>query len=147
MKTLSALSLSGILIALPLPAIASASHASVLEPAQAKELIRVQDVTAHDGKTSGVLVNSGSTPVQDVKLIVQYHYRWANEFKPGNHSPGVAHEFTIAGTIPPGGREPFSVASVPPAAPEHGGHFVTDVKVLAFDQLEPAQVAQSNQRA
>ena len=141
MKRSLVLPLSCALFALPLPAVASPSGARPLEPAQARELITVQGVTAHDGQTSGVLVNHGSTPIDDVKLVVQYPYRWPDEWKPGKHDPGAARAFTIAGTIPPGGQEPFSVASTAPAAPKAGGHFVTDVKVLEFDQIEQANRA------
>jgi hypothetical protein len=143
-KSSLAFSLSCALFALPLPAAAGASRASVLEPSQARELITVQGVTAQNGRTSGVLVNHGNTPIDGVKLVVQYQYRWPDEFKPGKRDPGTAHEFTIPGTIPPGGREPFSVASTAPAAPQRGGHFATDVKVLGFDQLEPAHTASAS---
>ncbi|HTO09849.1 MAG TPA: hypothetical protein VMR86_22550 [Myxococcota bacterium] len=141
MKTLPLLSLSGALLALPLAATASSNPARLLDSAHAKQVIQIEDVTTRDGQTSGTIVNSGKEPIRDVELLVQHQYRWPNEFKPGKRNPGVAHEITIGGTIPPGGREPFTVASAPPATPQKGGSFTTDVKVLAFEQVEPVTAA------
>jgi hypothetical protein len=136
MKTLSTLSL-GALLTLTAIGSAYAEEPAVLESARANQLIEVQQVTVRDGATTGVLVNRGDTPIENVRLVVQEDYRWPNEFKPGKNDPGSASEFTVAGPIEPRASEAFSISDGPPATPAKGGRFVTQIEVLQFDQVLP----------
>ncbi|HTO55253.1 MAG TPA: hypothetical protein VMR50_17855 [Myxococcota bacterium] len=115
-----------------------------LEPSRAQ--VEVRDVSAQNGVVSGTLLNQTDTPVHDVSLLVQYHYRWPNEFKPGKNDPGRGETIDVPTEIPPGGRVTFSQPSQPPKPLGDGGHFETIVTVIAFEQtLPPASPAPPGQ--
>src|SRR5258705_10693038 len=111
-----------------------AAPATFLSPRDAAAVVSVESVAVRDGNTIGRLVNHGDRPIRDVEVIVQHRFRWSNEYKPGNASPGSALEFTVNGTVPAGGSLDFQVPSAP-AATAKPGHFDTVVRVLSFDEL------------
>ena len=82
----------------------SAWAETIVSRQQAAQDVLVSDVRAEDGAVSGVVVNNTGHEIQNVKLLVRYDWLWANEFSPGQDSPGRAIVHTIEEDIPPGGR-------------------------------------------
>src|SRR5215510_12038530 len=83
---------------------ALSARGDALDARSADAQIELRDVSANGGSVSGAIENHGSLPVKDVTLLVQHHYRWPNEYKPGAANPGSAEKFIVSDTIPPGGR-------------------------------------------
>ncbi|HTO07179.1 MAG TPA: hypothetical protein VMR86_08985 [Myxococcota bacterium] len=105
-------------------------------PSQAR--VELENAAVQNGMVTGTLHNETDTPVRSVTLLVQHHYRWANEFKPGNVDPGRAQSVRVSTDLPPGGRVTFQSPVDEPLAPGDGGHFEITVSVLAFEQVFPA---------
>jgi hypothetical protein len=118
-------------------AVFAADETTFVAPRQADELVSVQNVTVHDGVTSGELVNRADHPIHDVVLIVQYKYQWPNEWKPGEESPGRSDKFTVRDTVQPGASFAFTAPEQQPPLPANGGRYDTVVRVLSFDEAIP----------
>lgn len=112
----------------------AAGPAKFLSPRDAAEVVSVDHVAVRDGSTVGRLVNHGTSPIGDIKVIVEHRFRWSNEYKPGNTSPGSAREFSVSGTLPTGGSLDFTLPSTP-AATRKAGRFETVVRVVSFEEL------------
>jgi hypothetical protein len=113
----------------------SAWAETIVSPQQAAQDVLVSDVRAEDGAVSGVVVNNTGHEIQNVKLLVRYDWLWANEFSPGQDSPGRAIVHTIEEDIPPGGQVPFTYHPESPLPQRSDGRFQTSVVVLAYTQF------------
>lgn len=108
-----------------------------LEPSSAR--VEVQNAAVDDGTVRGTLVNETETPIKSVTLLVQHHYRWPNEYKPGPVDPGRSESVTVSTEIPPHGRVTFASPVRQPEPVGDGGHFDTTVSVMAFEQVFPPE--------
>jgi hypothetical protein len=106
-----------------------------LQPTNARVVL--ENVAVQDGNVTGTLRNETGTAVRSVTLLVQHHYRWPNEFKPGSVDPGRAESVSVSTDLPAGGRVTFATPIQEPQPLGDGGHFETAVKVIAFEQVYP----------
>lgn len=113
----------------------SAWAETIVSRQQAAQDVLVSDVRAEDGAVSGVVVNNTGHEIQNVKLLVRYDWLWANEFSPGQDSPGRAIVHTLEEDIPPGGQVPFTYHPELPLPQRSDGHFQTSVVVLGYTQF------------
>src|SRR5690348_1299409 len=74
----------------------------VVAPDELARQVAVRDVKMDEGTVSGKVVNTSSTPVRDVKLLVRYKWLWKNERRPGANSPTRIAWVTVPGEIVPG---------------------------------------------
>jgi hypothetical protein len=123
-------------LALALYFLAEPAQLLRVEPTNAR--VDVENAAVENGAVSGTLVNETEAPVKSVTLLVQYHYRWPNEYKPGPTDPGRSDSVTVSTEIPPGARVTFSQPTQAPQPLGDGGHFETTVTVMAFEQTLPA---------
>ena len=80
---------------------------------------------------SGTVVNKSPHLIRDPEVLVQYHWLWANEFKPGDNPPGSAAYVKVAKEIQPGESASFTYS--PPSLPDRkDGSFLTEVSPAAF---------------
>ncbi len=113
----------------------SAWAETIVSRQQAAQDVLVRDVRAEDGAVSGVVVNNTGHEIQNVKLLVRYDWLWANEFSPGQDSPGRAIVHTLEEDIPPGGQVPFTYHPESPLPQRSDGRFLTSVVVLGYTQF------------
>jgi hypothetical protein len=113
----------------------SAWAETIVSRQQAAQDVLVSDVRAEDGAVSGVVVNNTGHEIQNVKLLVRYDWLWANEFSPGQDSPGRAIVHIIEEDIPPGGQMPFTYHPESPLRQRSDGRFQTSVVVLGYTQF------------
>ena len=81
---------------------------------QAGTVLAIDKVTVQDGTVAGEIRNNSKNTVRDVQLFIRYTWLWADEFHPGNDSPGAAFYPTVSGEIVPGGSMPFKFSPDPP---------------------------------
>lgn len=104
--------------------------------------IRLEDVRfTHSGELSGVVVNRGSDPLRDVRLLVRYDWSWRDEQNPGEYSPAHSAYFTIPDEIPALGSRPFRFTPTSPLPIRDDGHFTPSVEVTGYTQLQYEQPA------
>jgi hypothetical protein len=115
--------------------VGSAWAETIIPRQQAAQDVLVRDVRVENGAVSGVVVNNTGHEIQNVKLLVRYDWLWANEFSPGQDSPGRAIVHTVEEDIPPGGQVPFTYHPESPLPQRSDGRFQTSVVVIGYTQF------------
>jgi hypothetical protein len=109
---------------------------TLLSQEQAGTVLAIDKVTLQDGTVAGEIRNNSKNTVRDVQLFIRYTWLWADEFHPGNDSPGAAFYPTVSGEIAPGGSMPFKFSPDPPLSKRSGGKFEPPtVSVAGFTQV------------
>ena len=117
---------------------ASVSFAAqvVLSPQEAAKSVTIEDLRITPTTVSGMVVNRTPHIVRDVEVVVQYHWLWNNEFRPGNDSPGQTVVQRIDKDLQPGQSAPFS-HTLNIGGDRKDGRFVPEATVGAFAVVVP----------
>lgn len=86
----------------------------------------------------GLVVNHGRYRMEDVQLGITYHWRWANEFRPGNTNPGWSATLVLSGTLAPGSSREFSYAPTLPIVDTAQGSFHPEATVVGYTRFDDA---------
>jgi hypothetical protein len=124
---------------LAVPRVATAVEPATVSPKDASQIVAATDVRTHDGVVSGTIVNKSNATLDDVRLLIDHSWLWANEFKPGTDNPSRTDFYVIPKAIPPHGRVPFTYETNPPLPQRNDGHFKTRVEVTGFTQVGGVQ--------
>lgn len=111
---------------------------TVVSKEDLSRVLVVRDVTEREGVISGVLINASDDVLTQVRLLIDYQWLWANEFRPGDDSPARAYFYTLPGEIPPRGSAPFSFQLPTPLPERTDGRFNPSVEVLGLVRYESA---------
>ena len=88
----------------------------------------------------GTLVNRGSEELRDIRLLIDMPFLWADEFKPGDDSPGRSAIMTVAGPIAPHGSLAFEFTPSPPLPARTDGRYADpQVRVLGYQSIGRAR--------
>jgi hypothetical protein len=109
---------------------------TVLNPQEAAKIVAIEDLRVSPAGVSGVVVNRTPHIIRDVEILVQYHWLWNNEFKPGTDSPGQTVVLRIDKPLQPGQSAPFS-HTLSIAGDRKDGRFVPEATVGAFAVVVP----------
>ena len=127
------------LAALTLSVSVTAARAqTVLNSAEAGRTVALESVHASPSGVSGVVANRSPHIVRDVEILVQYHWLWENEFKPGQDAPGQTALVRLPDELKPGQSARFH-HTLTPATRREDGRFAPEVTVAAFTVVVPAQ--------
>jgi hypothetical protein len=127
------------LAALTVPIDAAAARAqTVSNSAEAARTVAIESLHATSSTVSGVVANRSSHIVRDVEILVQYHWLWENEFKPGQDSLGQTALVRVPDELKPGQSARFQ-HTVTPATGREDGRFAPEVTVAAFTVVVPAR--------
>lgn len=93
------------------------------------------------GAMTGVVTNSGSRAVRDVRLLIRHVWLWKNERNPGPRSanPGRSAYYVVDGEIPPNGEIRFRYAPSPPLPSRTDGSFMTTAEVVSLTEVTAAE--------
>lgn len=111
------------------------TSATVLPKDKASRVIVAREITIKEGAISGELVNKSGRTIRNVQLLIRYSWRWKNEFRPGENSPGDVVFYTVRKEIPPGGTVPFTYKPSAPLPSRPDGYFETTVSVAGFTEV------------
>jgi hypothetical protein len=105
--------------------------------ARAKDAVQLRDVRpSSDGTVEGVLANTTSHLIRDVRLMIHHNWLWKDEKHPGDDSPGRVEYFTVPTTIDPHGTIEFHYKPSPPLPTDRtDGHFDTTVEVVGYTEI------------
>jgi hypothetical protein len=107
-----------------------AASNEIVEPARRMErMLPIRDVRLEHGVVTGEVVNATSPPMRDVRLDIEYQWRWTHEFRPGTDRFSRLEHLTVPGEIPPGGRREFAFRPDQPLETGHGGRYTAIVHV------------------
>jgi hypothetical protein len=113
---------------------------NVATPEAAAQKVEIRNVEVKGNEVSGELVNKSRYRMRNVELLVQYHWLWQNEFKPGGESPGKTIVVNLDKELPPGASMPFK-ATLDAPPPRTDGRYMTEVTVAGFTEIIPPTVA------
>lgn len=115
----------------PLPA------QTVLDSADALKSIRIQNLQASPSMVTGVVANHSPHEIREIEILVQYHWLWANEFKPGDQPPGRAAFIKLDKALEPGQSMEFRYEPTPPLTARKDGRFAPEVSIAGFTVVVP----------
>lgn len=109
----------------------------VLEEEKAAQIVAIRNLNATPSLVSGEIANRTPHLIRDIELVIQFHWHWKNEFKPGKEAPGRTGIVKIATEIKPGESIPFRYIPDPPLPDRKDGWFEPEVKVGGFTTVVP----------
>lgn len=115
----------------------SAGAQTVLTQEEAGKAVTIRDLNATTSSITGVVVNNTPHLIRDVEVLVEYHWLWANEFKPGPVSPGHSAVVKLDREIPAGQTSAFRYTPDPPLATRKDGQYDPEVRVIGFTSVIP----------
>jgi hypothetical protein len=110
----------------------TAGAQTVLSPEEAAKIVAIKDLKATPESVSGVVVNNTPHIIRDIEVLVEYHWLWANEFKPGPVSPGRAINIKLDKELRPGETTAFRYSPDPPLSRRSDGEYYPEVVVSGF---------------
>ena len=113
----------------------------VLTPGEAAQSVVIKDLQTTPSEVTGVIVNNTQHTIRDIELLIEYHWLWANEFKPGMDSPGRVANVRIDRALSPGESTTFRYVPNPPLPNRQDGRFNPEVAVAGFTRVIPATTA------
>jgi hypothetical protein len=113
--------------------IASADKA--LTPDQAAQKVEIRNVQVKGNIITAEVINKSPHPLSNLELLIQYHWLWNNEFKPGDPSPGKAVFVPLDKELRPGESTTFTAPLDPPPASRADGYYLTEVTLAAFTEI------------
>lgn len=116
--------------------VTAAEAPSIMPQEETARIVSVQHVTVKDHVISGEVVNKSAHPLRDVELLIEYHWMWNDERRPGDDPPGRAVYFAFAKDIPPGTSVPFVYTPESPLPARQDGHFSYEVSLAGFSIVE-----------
>ena len=115
----------------------SANAQRLLSPDEAKP-VAIMDLQANASEISGRVVNNSPHIIREIEVLIQYHWLWANEYKPGNESPGRVASVRLHEDILPGQSASFKYVPAPPLPNRQDGRFDPEVVIAGFSVVSPA---------
>lgn len=110
-------------------------------PAEAAKAVAIKDLKAGTSEVSGVIVNNTPHLIREIELLIQYHWLWTNEFKPGLESPGRVVSLKLDKDLLPGESTAFRYVPNPPLPNRQDGRFHPEVVVAGFTTVIPPTTA------
>ena len=109
---------------------------TLLSAQEAAKSVAIEDLNANASGVSGVIVNKSPHIIRNVDVVVQYHWLWNNEFKPGDDSPGQTVVLRIDNELQPGQSAPFR-HSQRAGGDRKDGRFAPEVTIGGFTVVVP----------
>jgi hypothetical protein len=107
----------------------------VVAPGSVEDTVSITNLKSTDALIEGTLVNSSSSAVNDVYLLINHSFLWKNERNPGRDNPSRTEYYKVAKPIPPSGAMRFEYRPSPPLPKRGDGKFVTTVEVVSFAEI------------
>ena len=121
-----------------------ANATSVLTEQEAAKTLKIQYIVDKHEVISGKIINESAHAIKDPELLVEYHWLWAKEFRPGQHSPGRAAYVQLNKEIQPGESVDFTYRPQPSLPNRHDGSFMPEVSPAGFSTVVPTQRTSSH---
>ena len=117
----------------------SESRAQILlEQKDAAKSVTIRGLRATPTLVSGEIVNQTPHIARDTELLIQFHWLWKNEFKPGEDLPGRTDILKIDKELKPGEAVSFRYIPDPPLAKRDDGWFEPEVTIGGFTVVVPS---------
>lgn len=116
---------------------AVATAQQLLDRDLAQRSISLKDLRTAPAEISGTVVNNTPHIVRDIEILVQYHWLWNNEFKPGVDNVGRTASIKLDKPLKAGEAASFRYVPDPPLPARTDGHFEIEVSLGGFTVVIP----------
>jgi hypothetical protein len=123
------------------PGLDAASAETVLSSQEVSRALSFEKLDVKPSKISGVIANKTPHTIQDVQLMIQYHWLWKDERNPGKHSPGRTVIIPLNEQLEPGESHSFSYTPPFSLPSRNDGYFMPEVDVAGFTTLVRQQAS------
>jgi hypothetical protein len=113
----------------------------VLSSQEVSRALSFEKLDVKPSKISGVIANKTPHTIQDVQLMIQYHWLWKDERNPGEHSPGRTVIIPLNEQLEPGESHSFSYTPPFSLPSRNDGYFMPEVDVAGFTTLVRQQAS------
>lgn len=104
--------------------------------AAASRAVDVRDVTVENNTVTGLLVNTSTQALRDVRLVIRNAWLWKDERNPGSNNPSYAEPYSFPGEVAIGASVPFSYRLKSAAHSRTDGKFMTSVEVVSYSLVK-----------
>ena len=118
-------------------AVPVATAQQLLDRDLAQRSISLKDLRTGPAEISGTVVNNTPHIVRDIEILVQYHWLWNNEFKPGVDNIGRTATVKLDKPLKAGEAAPFRYVPDPPLPARSDGRFEVEVSLGGFTVIIP----------
>lgn len=125
------LSLSRLMSAALMTSPAGAAERTLASEELSRMLV-VEGIEDQGGRVSGRLVNKSENLIRNVKLVIQYSWRWKNERRPGTDNFSFAVDYVLPEAINPGQSAAFTYQPPSPPPSRLDGYFQVEVTIASF---------------
>ena len=120
-------------LGLSLSLIAATAHGqTVLDSNEAARTVEVRNVNVSENVITGEVVNRSPHLLQNVELLLQFHWLWKNERHPQENSLGRSVFLTLDRNIRPGESAAFTFKPDPPLPARPDGQYMAEVTLAGF---------------
>ena len=135
-----ALGCAAMLLALPAGAWATDQGLAVgaegiVAASEARAVLEVTNVRVEGERITATLVNSSSSLVKDIQLVIRHAFLWNDERNPGTDNPGRTEYYLVLGEVEPNGTLAFEYRPDPPLPNRDDGTFKTSIEVAGFTEV------------
>jgi len=114
------------------PIAATAHGQTVLDANEATRTVEVRNVNVSENVITGEVVNRSPHLLQNVELLLQFHWLWKNERHPQDNSLGRSVFLMLDRNIRPGESAAFTFKPDPPLPARSDGHYMAEVSLAGF---------------
>ena len=111
---------------------ANAHGQTVLDSNQAARTVEVGNVNVRENVVTGEVVNKSPHLLQNVELLLQFHWLWKNEMHPQENSLGRSVFLTLDRNIRSGESAAFTFKPDPQLPARRDGHYMAEVSISGF---------------
>ena len=112
--------------------VATAYGQTVLDANEAARTVEIRNVNVSENVITGEVVNRSPHLLQNVELLLQFHWLWKNEMHPQANLLGRSVFLTLDRNIRPGEPAAFTFKPDPPLTARPDGHYMAEVSLAGF---------------
>jgi hypothetical protein len=131
-RTASVAALAGGLLFLSAAAFAGEA---VVAPEEIVRALALENLVVQNDRVAGVIVNTSSQRVRDVKLRIVFSWLWADEHRQGTDDPSFAVIEVVHDEIQPQGNLTFGYSYPSAMNARTDGRFLVEVRIIGFSTI------------
>jgi len=114
---------------------------AVVAPEEIVRALALENLVVQNDRVAGVILNTSSQRVRDVKLRIVFSWLWADEHRQGTDDPSFAVTEIVHDELPPQGSLTFGYSYPSAMSARRDGRFLVDVRIIGFSTITESRQA------
>ena len=114
---------------------------AVVAPEEIVRALALENLDVQNDRVAGVIVNTSSQRVRDVKLRIVFSWLWADEHRQGTDDPSFAVIEVVHDEIQPQGNLTFGYSYPSAMTARTDGRFLVEVRIIGFSTITESRQA------